>query len=70
MWAFLLGLVQSISAWLSGRQSSVAERAGKAEQQSDDLKAAVNVLHDEAKAAANAPTTMEQLIAAQREGRE
>jgi len=66
---FLLGLLPDfLKVWL-GIKVDTAVSLGKAEQKSTDLQGEVNTLTAEAKAAANAPTAMSQLIEEQREGK-
>jgi len=66
--AWLIALIQGLwSAWL-GNKTSTAVSLGESTERSQDDAKVINLMNAQAKAAANSPTTMEQLIAEQKKG--
>ena len=58
----LIGIAEWVLSLILGRQVSLGERAGQAEQKVNDLNDTVTALNAEAKAAAEAPTDKQSLI--------
>jgi hypothetical protein len=66
--AWLIALIKGLwSAWL-GNRTSTAVSLGESEQRSKDDAKVINLMNAQAKAAANAPTKMSELIAEQKKG--
>lgn len=67
-WKFLSGLLPDFLQVYLGMKASEAENLGKSEEKTAELQSNIILLNKEAKAEAQAPTTMEQLIAEQKKG--
>jgi hypothetical protein len=66
--AWLVALIKGLwSAWL-GNKTSTAVSFGESEQRSQEDAKVIDLMNAQAKAAANAPTKMSELIAEQKKG--